>query len=101
QAFLADTITLNGSVPVVPEANILLTTAHGFAWNRVIDEDQAVSAEASNSWTSEVALGWYPDYDLPQFTLRYQHFEQFNSREDSSVLPNLHRNLVMLSVSGR
>lgn len=101
QAFLADTITLNGSVPVVPEANILLTTAHGFAWNRVIDEDQAVSNEASNSWTSEVALGWYPDYDLPQFTLRYQHFEQFNSRQDSAVLPNLHRNLVMLSVSGR
>lgn len=101
QAFLADTVTLYGSVPVVPEANILLTTGHGFGWNRLIDDNQDLSSESSNSWTSEVSLGWYPDYDLPQFTLRYQHFQQFNAATDATALPNLHRNLVMFTVSGR
>ncbi len=101
QAFLADTVTLYGSVPIVPDANILLTTGHGFAWNRLIEDNQDLSKETSNSWTSEVALGWYPDYDLPQFTLRYQHFQQFNAPADATALPNLHRNLVMFSVSGR
>ncbi|MEZ4369882.1 MAG: hypothetical protein R3B07_03625 [Polyangiaceae bacterium] len=101
QAFLADTVTLYGSVPIFPDANILFTTGHGFAWNRLIEDNQALSKETSNSWTSEVALGWYPDYDLPQFTLRYQHFQQFNAGAGQTGLQNLHRNLVMFSVSGR
>lgn len=101
QAFLADTITLYAGVPIVPEANILLTTGHGFAWNRLIQDNQDLSAERSNSWTSEVAVGWFPDYDLPQFSLRYQHFQQFNAPATATALPNLHRNLVMFTVSGR
>ncbi len=98
QTYLSDEIRLSGGVPVSREHHLLLSAATGISWNRIIDFNQEIQPDPVNAWVADAAFGWYPDL-YPNIVLRYQHFQQFGSDQESTVLPNYHRNLVMLTVS--
>lgn len=101
QVFLSDALSITGGLPIIPAWQVLLLTQHGLSFNRIISSDADVGRQSSKTWSSSVGVGWFPDNDLPQWQVRYTHFEQFDTPRNSAQFPSFVRNLVSFSVSGR
>jgi hypothetical protein len=98
QTFYSDLIRLSGAMPIIASENIGIQAGTGFAWSRIVSDQQAIDSDVVNTWGLDAAIGWFPEL-YPQVALRYQRIQQFNAPDDQLVLPNFTRNIVGITIS--
>jgi hypothetical protein len=95
QTYVTDSVNLGIGTVISEERPFGFNVGSSLGHNR-----QLVSGgndEAANVWLSEVSVGYAPT--LFSLDLRAQHFEQFGGGANALALPDMARNVVMLTLS--
>lgn len=94
----SDEGALNFVVPLSRLHPIRFFGANTFARSRSTDLDEERARESVYVWMSEARLEWQGDWYA--LGARYQHFQQFGAGPGALRLPNMSRDVVMLTLSG-
>ena len=99
--YLSDTVQVNFSVPLVPQAHLNAVASTGLSHNQILTHNQELGSLRTYVWASYASVGYFPETELPQVYLTYSHFEQHNQGGYSILAPTFTRNTISLIVSGR
>lgn len=95
QTYVSDTVTAAVGIPITEQRPFGFDVSSSLGHNRQLIDGG--NDEAANVWLSEASVGYGPSFLTLE--LRAQHFEQFGGGATAVALPDLSRNVVMLTLS--
>lgn len=95
QTYVSDTVAAAVGIPITEQRPFGFNVSSSLGHNRQLID--AGNDEAANVWLSEASVGYGPSFLTLE--LRAQHFEQFGGGATAVALPDLSRNVVMLTLS--